>query len=92
MCTLPRPNTRGVWRIRDSYANPRRNRGFTILSRILPTPQEENAVNIPLDRNRPANQIAHLTIHNQTKSVTCHDRRLAHPLINERAHTVLIIL
>ena len=34
----PDINTRGVGRIRDSYANPRRSRRFAELSRILPTP------------------------------------------------------
>ena len=65
---MPRPNTRGVWRIRNSYANARRSWGFAILSKILSTPQEENSVNVLLDRNRPANQIAHLTMNNQSKS------------------------
>ena len=32
------PYLRGVGRIRDSYANPKRSRGFALLSRILPTP------------------------------------------------------
>ena len=35
----PDINTRGVGRIRDGYANPRRSRGFAYLSRILPTPR-----------------------------------------------------
>ena len=32
-------NTPGVGRIRDSYANPKRSRGFALLSRMLPTPR-----------------------------------------------------
>ena len=37
MYTYSHLNTRGVGRIRDSYTNPRRSRGFAQLSRILPT-------------------------------------------------------
>ena len=67
MFTQPHPNTREVRRIRDSYSNPRRSRGFAILSKILPTPREENAAYALLHRNRPVNQNAHLTTHNQSK-------------------------
>ena len=37
MYTYSHLNTMGVGKIRDSYTNPRRSRGFAQLSRILPT-------------------------------------------------------
>ena len=69
MYTEPHLNTRGVGRIRDSYANPRRGRGFVCITgekkhgkkssiafikyfmKII-RQMKENAVYLPLDRNR----------------------------------------
>ena len=45
MYTYSHLNTRGVGRIRDSYTNPRRSRGFAQLSRIRPTKKKKKKRN-----------------------------------------------